>query len=241
MWDQNPAYRIGARVARRARSYSIHEERMQASAASLAKLHSDRDVTPGEAGVEIGGKVVKKADESGVAAGRAQDSQGAMFAVSAQLERSRYGAQVGEFSWHELLTTNSQTAWEFYSKLFGWEKTEAMDMGPNGIYQMFGTGGNTLGGMFTPRGNPGGPMWVPYVLLRDAKRAAETAKELGATIAHGPEEVPGGDWVFTGIDRQGAVFAVHSKKRVAPVTTKPAKDITKDRSEPEGHQKGTRR
>ena len=27
-------------------------------------------------------------------------------------------------------------------------------------------------------------------------------------------EVPGGDWVFTGLDRQGAMFAAHSKKRV---------------------------
>jgi hypothetical protein len=35
----------------------------------------------------------------------------------------------------------------------------------------------------------------------------------------GPTEVPGGDWVFTGIDRQGAMFAVHSKKRATPTAT----------------------
>ena len=36
-----------------------------------------------------------------------QDPQGAMFAVSAQVERTRYkNPQLGEFSWHELLTTN---------------------------------------------------------------------------------------------------------------------------------------
>jgi len=68
---------------------------------------------------------------------------------------------------------------------------------------------------------PGGPLWIPYVMVADARRTSESAKENGATIAHGPSEVPGGDWVFTGIDPQGAMFAVHSKKRVAaPATAK---------------------
>ena len=58
-------------------------------------------------------------------------------------------------------------------------------------------------------------------MVADARRTAESAKENGATVAHGPSEVPGGDWVFTGIDPQGAMFAAHSKKRVAaPVTTR---------------------
>jgi predicted enzyme related to lactoylglutathione lyase len=133
------------------------------------------------------------------------------------------------------LTSNWQTAFDFYSKLFGWEKMESMDMGPQGIYQIFGTGGHQLGGMFHPGGlPPGGPLWIPYVMVGDARRTAELAKGNGATITHGPSEVPGGDWVFTGIDPQGAMFAAHSKKRVAaPMTPKkePAKKIattTKD-------------
>jgi predicted enzyme related to lactoylglutathione lyase len=161
-----------------------------------------------------------------------QDAQGAVFAVSSQEKRTSYREpEPGDFSWHELLTTNLQTAWDFYSKLFGWQKMEVLDMGPGGLYQIYGTGGHQLGGMFAPGGLPAGPMWLPYISVRDAKRLAETAKELGATIAHGPMEVPGGDWVFTGIDRQGAMFAVHSRKRVvAPVPTKDTKSTksTKD-------------
>ena len=152
-----------------------------------------------------------------------QDPQGAAFAVSSQEQRSRYkDPQLGDFSWHELLTSNWQTAFDFYSKLFGWEKMESMDMGPQGMYQIFGAGGHQLGGMFNPGGlPPGGPLWIPYFMVADARRTAESAKEHGATVAHGPSEVPGGDWVFTGIDPQGAMFAAHSKKRVAaPVTTK---------------------
>lgn len=249
VWDQNPAYRIWT-MGREGRAglYSIHEERtaMPPPPHWLSYIATvDVDATVRQA-VELGGKVVTPAyDVRGV--GRMavlQDPQGAMFAVSAQLERAPYKEpQVGEFSWHELLTTNALTAWEFYSKLFGWEKTEAMDMGANGVYQMFGTGGHTLGGLFAPRGVPGA-QWVPYVLLRDAKRAADTAKELGAAIAQGPTEVPGGDWVFTGVDRQGAMFAVHSKKRVAAnmattTTTKDAKETTKDAKDTK-HTKSTK-
>jgi hypothetical protein len=67
---------------------------------------------------------------------------------------------------------------------------------------------------------PGGPLWIPYFLTADARRTAEIAKDNGAMIVHGPMEVTGGDWVFTGIDPQNAMFAAHSKKKVATPTTK---------------------
>ncbi len=230
VWDQNPAYRIWT-MGREAAAglYSIHEERNAQPPPPhwLSYIATvDVDSTVRQA-VELGGKVITPAYDVRRVGRMAvlQDPQGAMFAVSARLERAPYReAEVGEFSWHELLTTNPQTAWDFYSKLFGWAKAEAMDMGPGGMYQMFSADGHTLGGIFAPGGLSGGPRWLPYVLLRDAKRAAETAKELGATIANGPVEVPGGDLVFTGVDREGAMFAVHSRKRVAPVLTPNTKD-----------------
>ena len=60
-------------------------------------------------------------------------------------------------------------------------------------------------------------------------------------------EVPGGDWVFTGVDRQGAMFAAHSKKRVtakeAPRrprrTTKHEEDHEESNESHEGHAKKT--
>ena len=36
---------------------------------------------------------------------------------------------LGECSWHELISTDREASWAFYSALFGWEKTEQMDMG----------------------------------------------------------------------------------------------------------------
>ena len=142
-WDPNPAYKIWT-MGREGRGglYSIHEEPNAVTPPPhwLSYIGTaDVDATVRQA-VELGGKVVTPAyDVAGV--GRMavlHDPQGAMFAVSAQVERSRYkDPQLGDFSWHELLTTNWQTAFDFYSKLFGWEKMQAMDMGPQGTYQIY--------------------------------------------------------------------------------------------------------
>ncbi len=227
-WSQNPSYKLF--VARREPKAGLYliTETVNAVPTPPSWLSyigtADVDATVRQS-VELGGKVIVSAYNVPSVGRMAhlQDPQGAAFAVSSQEQRSRYkDPQLGDFSWHELLTSNWQTAFDFYSKLFGWEKMESMDMGPQGMYQIFGAGGHQLGGMFNPGGlPPGGPLWIPYFMVADARRTAESAKEHGATVAHGPSEVPGGDWVFTGIDPQGAMFAAHSKKRVAaPVTTK---------------------
>ena len=226
-WSQNPSYKLFvARREPKAGLYLITEtvNAVPTPPSWLSYIGTpDVDATVRQS-VELGGKVIVSAYNVPSVGRMAhlQDPQGAAFAVSSQEQRSRYkDPQLGDFSWHELLTSNWQTAFDFYSKLFGWEKMESMDMGPQGMYQIFGAGGHQLGGIFNPGGLPGGPLWIPYFMVADARRTAESAKEHGATVAHGPSEVPGGDWVFTGIDPQGAMFAAHSKKRVAaPVITK---------------------
>lgn len=165
---------------------------------------------------QMGGRVLKQpADIPNV--GRfavVQDPYGATFALLTPKpapgapERKRGG--LGDFSWFELYTPNPEGAWNFYQALFGWEKTEAMDMGEMGKYQMFGRGGGIPnGGIMKPP--PGGPAaWMPYALVKDAKAAAAAALANGGKIVNGPMEVPGGDWIAVGTDPQGAMFAVHS-------------------------------
>jgi predicted enzyme related to lactoylglutathione lyase len=225
-WEPNPSYTIWT-LGREGRAglYQIHEIPNVVTPPPHWLNYigtADVDATVRQA-VEFGGKVVTSAADVPRVGRMAvlQDPQGAMFAVQARIERARWKEpQIGDFSWHELLTTNWQTAFDFYSKLFGWEKMQAMDMGPQGTYQIFGTGGHQLGGMFNPGQPPVGPQWLPYILVRDARKTAEATRELGAIVAKEPTEVPGGDMVFTGVDLQGAMFAAHSKKRVAPVATK---------------------
>lgn len=40
---------------------------------------------------------------------------------------------LGEFSWHELATTDYEAAFAFYSEVFGWKKNDDMDMGEGGL------------------------------------------------------------------------------------------------------------
>ena len=73
----------------------------------------------------------------------------------------------GRIGWHELLATDWQKAFTFYSDLFGWQKGEAHDMGPMGTYQLFSAGGTagyewtwTWGG--TLRVGGGASYWTAF-------------------------------------------------------------------------------
>jgi hypothetical protein len=143
------------------------------------------------------------------------DPQGAMFCLFTSAD-SRPVAdappQVGEFSWHELATTDWRAAWSFYERMFGWEKRVEHDMGPMGIYMLFGVGGQESGGMFNkPAEMLGPPAWMHYVRVDSADAAADRVKARGGTVINGPMDVPGGDRIAQCLDPQGAMFAVHSK------------------------------
>ena len=65
---------------------------------------------------------------------------------------------IGGIDWHELLTTDPDAAWAFYSKVFKWEANGEMEMGEGGKYRMFKKAGgdHSLGGiMKAPPGMPG--------------------------------------------------------------------------------------
>jgi predicted enzyme related to lactoylglutathione lyase len=116
----------------------------------------------------------------------------------------------GEFSWHELATTDHRAAFEFYKPLFHWALIEEHDMGEMGKYLIFGQQGRAYGGMFTQPGIS--PHWLSYVRVDDVSDAAKTAERLGGKVKVGPMEVPGGDWIAQCVDRQGAEFALHTPK-----------------------------
>ncbi len=118
----------------------------------------------------------------------------------------------GEFSWHELATSDYKAAFEFYRALFKWEKTSEFDMGAMGIYHMFGKGGEVFGGMFNRRPEMPPPHWLSYVRVDDVKLAAEKVKSRGGRLTAEPMEVPGGDWITMCVDPQGAAFALHTPK-----------------------------
>jgi len=129
----------------------------------------------------------------------------------------------GEFSWHELATADQAKALEFYRELFGWEKTSAMDMGPAGVYQMFGFAGKGMGGIYNRAKDAKMPLgWLSYTLVPDSRRAASVVPEAGGKVVNEPMEIPGGDLIATFFDPQGAAFAVHSLAAARAKTQEPA-------------------
>lgn len=119
---------------------------------------------------------------------------------------------VGDISWHELTTTDHAKAYDFYQQLFGWEKRGDFDMGAMGVYQTYGRGEQTLGGMWTaPADLPMPPNWLYYIRVANVDDAAERVKALGGRVLNGPMDVPGGDRIAQCMDPQGAAFAVHSR------------------------------
>jgi predicted enzyme related to lactoylglutathione lyase len=142
-----------------------------------------------------------------------QDPQGAVFGIykSSRSSQGWDGTPIlGRFSWHELMTTDYARSFDFYRRLFGWEKTGEMDMGDGNMYLMYGKGNKMYGGIFNrpPEMAAMRPFWLCYIHVRDVNKAVETATRAGARLQRGPMDVPGGAIAILG-DPQGAAFAVH--------------------------------
>ena len=169
-----------------------------------------------DAAVRAGGSVMKSpSDMQG--AGRyavIKDPQGAVFAII-DPENARPEPQglppLGIFSWHELATTDHEAAFAFYSGLFGWDAMQRMDMGPSGVYLIFGQNGVQRGGMYVPSSNlqmP--PSWMPYAHVPNADKGFALATSNGARPLVPPMDVPGGSRIACLLDPAGAAFAIHS-------------------------------
>ncbi len=166
----------------------------------------------------LGGQVFVNADVPAV--GRfavIADPQGAVIAVftPASDMPSHDVAKQGEFSWHELYTTDHEAAFTFYQRIAGWERLDEFDLGPMGKYLLWGRNGKQLGGMLTlpkgmktPEGREVPPSWMYYVTVEDLDAALARAKAKGARVLNGPMQVPGGQRIVQLMDPQGAAFAL---------------------------------
>ena len=177
---------------------------------------SDADATAKKA-VELGGRVIRDPFDI-PEVGRIvvlADPQGAVFCgyqPAGDAPGKDDPADIGDFSWHELMTTDWEGACKFYSELFGWQKTDQMDMGEMGTYQMYGRGAHTLGGMFNKPPEVPAPAWLFYIRVPSVEDTVAKIKAAGGQIMMGPTEVPGdsGDMVAQCMDPQGVPFAVHA-------------------------------
>jgi len=192
-----------------------------------------------DAAVRAGGSVMKApSDMQG--AGRyavLKDPQGALFAIiDPENARPEPDGPVplGTFSWHELATTDNEAAFAFYSALFGWDAMQRMDMGPGGVYLIFGQKGVQRGGIFIkPAVSQAPPEWLPYARVTSADKGFALATSSGATEKLAPMDVPGGGRIASVDDPSGAAFAIHSLTAVAAAAeASPKSPATKPKAKP---------
>ncbi len=135
------------------------------------------------------------------------DPHGAHFQVWQPLEQKgaeRCGKD-GGLAWCELMTTQVESALEFYQNVFGWSHT-SMPL-PEGAYYLMSEGADRVtGAMALPPGAPMPPCWLVYFQVPDLAASLDRAKELGATLMMPETPVPGfGSFAFLA-DPQQAFF-----------------------------------
>src|SRR5436309_9914215 len=115
----------------------------------------------------------------------------------------------GRFVWHELMTTNTKSAADFFTKIVGW-KTQAFDQNPS--YTMFvGKDRRPMAGLMAlpddakTMGTP--PQWVTYIGTPNVDETARQAAGLGAKILKQPTDIPTVGRFSIIQDPQGAMFA----------------------------------
>jgi predicted enzyme related to lactoylglutathione lyase len=159
-------------------------------------------------------------DDVDAAARAGGDARGAMAAdaegASFYLMRGAMDAPSGAFDpdkpghcqWNQLAAEDAPRALDFYCRLFGWEKGDAVPMGPAGDYQFITVQGRPHGAVMTRAAEATRSRWDYFFGVPDIDEAVATVWERGGTITHGPSEVPGGSRVAFAADPQGAVFGL---------------------------------
>lgn len=118
----------------------------------------------------------------------------------------------GRCSWNELHAASDTAAIAFYGEVFGWTVPDAMDMGPFGTYHFLAHEDGGIGAVMTKAPHIPVPNWTHYFRVPSIAAACSAIAAHDGQIIHGPQEVPGGDWIINGIDPQGAAFALVGQK-----------------------------
>jgi uncharacterized protein len=117
---------------------------------------------------------------------------------------------LGAVGWNEAHVGDLEKAWAFYAEMFGWTKGTVMPMGDMGDYMLFQIGGKDIGGMMKKQDMLPTPMWLYYFNVDGIAAALSRVNAGGGKIAMGPLQVPGGQWIASAFDPQGASFQLLS-------------------------------
>ena len=143
------------------------------------------------------------------------DPQTATFGLVKGLKPGRQqpaeSGKPGRVGWHELRAADGEKAFAFYGEIFGWQETQA-EISQTVTYQLFSSGGLTLGGMFTKPADEPIPFWLFYFNVEDIDAALARVKAGGGHVSEGTLELSDGSRVARCTDPQGAAFALQGKR-----------------------------
>jgi hypothetical protein len=139
------------------------------------------------------------------------DPQGATFALIQQLSgntsRPERPAPTGSFAWDELITTDVEAAKSFYGYVLNWS-AETWPIGEI-PYDLFKASGRDAAGlMATPPGVATPAQWMTYIAVDDIDLSVEAARELGATLHAGPDDIPEVGRIAVLADTTSAIFGL---------------------------------
>lgn len=111
----------------------------------------------------------------------------------------------GEFCWNELITTDTDKAKDFYTKLLGWEPMAFPGDMP---YTVFSKGEKRLAGMMakTPEMGDVPPHWMAYIAVDDVDATAKQIEDLGGKICVPPMDIPNVGRMVAATDPTGAAI-----------------------------------
>ena len=119
------------------------------------------------------------------------EGEGIRFAVLGDPQHATFGVlsspnppASGLFVWDELHATDTQAAKQYYTGLFGWTATAAMEN-----YEFLSAGETQVGGLYADGETPGA-YWLTYLTVDDVDAAHEKAKSLGASEIIAPADIP---------------------------------------------------
>lgn len=114
--------------------------------------------------------------------------------------------------WYELLTTDSEAATDFYSKILDWGVDRTVSA-PQG-YQQFTAAGQPIAGVLTASAGTEKvvpiPCWLGYLRVENVDECVEAVRAAGGAVRIPAQDVPGVGRIATLADPQAAVFCVIS-------------------------------
>lgn len=119
----------------------------------------------------------------------------------------------GVFSFNELITTDLDSAMEFYGELLGWSFHETKTIWGNRYITALKDGA-VVAGMMLKEGNvdeEAMPCWDPYITVDDVEKSVKIVEKKGGRILLPPTDISGIGRFAVIMDPQGIAFNIISQ------------------------------